>query len=632
MEGRRGRPGEPDEKTAEAAAAPARTDRLTLLALGNGTVVTHPLPEKGPIVIGRGESADVRVAEASISRRHALVTIDAGTLLIEDLGSANGTKVRDQVLAAHQRVTFAPGDLIELGSMMFVVQRPPHLTQPRHVWNHGYFEGRLEEECARAARFDVGLAVIRLHGEDRAKDGELRAVLASLTESSDVFAADGPCEFEALLVGGPEVGKRVVDVVRRLEDELRARSIDVTLGSATYPRDGRDPVSLLAVANAQVRGTVVRASGGPMVVRDPRMQQLHRLLERVATGTINVLLLGETGVGKEVMAARVHAFSPRARGPFVALNCAALSETLLESELFGHERGAFTGAIAAKKGLLEMAEGGTVFLDELGELPMTLQVKLLRVLEERAVRRVGGLKAIPIDVRLVSATNRDLEAEVSAGRFRQDLYFRLNGVSLVIPPLRERTGEIEELARTFVLEAAEREKRSPAPVIAPAAFALLRGYAWPGNVRELRNIIERAVLLCNDQTILPEHLPVEKMQATVAIEASPATFAPPLANAASAASAARPRGDSIPPVVARRSTMPPPGSAPFSLKSAVDDFERQRILDALESCAGNQSRAAKMLDISRNTLILRLKTYGIKRPRAPRDEGTPDSGGGDPDE
>ncbi|MEO7096879.1 MAG: sigma 54-interacting transcriptional regulator, partial [Polyangiales bacterium] len=608
----------------EAKAGPAGSDRLTLLALGAGTVVTHPLPEKGAIVIGRGESADVRVAEASISRRHAIVTIDAGTLIIEDLGSANGTKVRDQVLAAHQRVTFAPGDLIELGSMMFVVQRPPHLTQPRHVWNHGYFEGRLGEECARAARFDVGLAVVRIHADDRSKDGEIRAVLASLTESSDVLAADGPSEFEALLVGGPEVRKRVVEVVRRIEDELRARSIDVTVGSSCHPRDGRDPASLLQAANTRVRGVSARATGAPMVVRDPRMQQLHRLLERVAIGTINVMLLGETGVGTDVMAARVHALSPRAGGPFVALNCAALSETLLESELFGHERGAFTGAVAAKKGLLEMAEQGTVFLDELGELPMTLQVKLLRVLEERAVRRVGGLKAMPIDVRLVSATNRDLEAEVAAGRFRQDLYFRLNGVSLVIPPLRERTGEIDELARTFVLEAAKREKRSPAPVISPEALALLRGYAWPGNVRELRNVIERAVLLCSEQSILPEHLPVDKMQATVSIESSPSSFrpAPPPA-----------RGDSIPPVVARRSTMPPaPGSSPFSLKNAVDDFERQRILDALETCAGNQSRAAKMLGISRNTLILRLKTYGIKRPRAPREEGAPDSGGDDPDD
>src|SRR6185503_6105666 len=199
-------------------------------------------------------------------------------------------------------------------------------------------------------------------------------------------------------------------------------------------------------AGARARGE----TGSPVAERDDEgMPQLHRLVERIARGTINVLILGETGAGKEVLAERVQRLSPRARWPFLRLNCAALSETLLESELFGHERGAFTGAVTAKPGLLETAEGGTVFLDEAGELPMSIQVKLLRVIEERQVLRVGGLKPRPIDVRFIAATNRDLEVEVARGAFRQDLFFRLNGVTLVVPPLRDRVSEIEALARLF---------------------------------------------------------------------------------------------------------------------------------------------------------------------------------------
>ncbi len=619
------------EKTAEAPLPPARVDRLSLLAIGT-TVVTYPLPEQGQVVIGRGETADVRVNEAAISRRHALLHVDGKLLRLEDLGSSNGTRVRDVRLEPHESVDFAPGDLIELGTTMFIVQRPPQLAPPRHVWNHGYFEGRVAEECARASKFDSGLAVLRLACNDSIAEADLRVAIAAATDPSDVLAHDGAA-FEILFVGGRDVGSRAEQAMKRLERELRAKNGEPKTGLALWQRDGRDALTLLEAASARMHGAPPKAAailaGSPsIIVRDARMQQLHRLLERVALGTINVLLLGETGVGKEVMAARVHQSSPRAQRPFVALNCAALSENLLESELFGHERGAFTGAVAAKKGLLESAEGGTVFLDELGELPMTLQVKLLRVLEERAVRRVGGLKSIPIDVRLVSATNRDLEAEVAAGRFRQDLFFRLNGVALVIPPLRERAAEIEDLARSFIAEASRREKR-PAPYLSPEALSVMQRYAWPGNVRELRNVVERAVLLCSDDVILPDCLPLEKMQSMVTVDAPPlgvsyAAVMPPQApmSASAMSRATMPPGSTTSSSIAAAS--PSPSSAPsglgtpgFSLKNVVDDFERQRILDALEQCAGNQSRAAKLLGISRNTLIQRLKTYGIRRPRAP---------------
>jgi DNA-binding NtrC family response regulator len=244
---------------------------------------------------------------------------------------------------------------------------------------------------------------------------------------------------------------------------------------------------------------------------------------------------------------------------------------LIESELFGHEKGAFTGADVAKPGRLEAAHGGTVFLDEIGELAPAVQVKLLRMLEERAVWRIGALAARPIDVRFLAATNRDLEAEVAAGRFRADLYFRLAGASLRVPPLRERRDEIEPLAIAFAREACARMDRS-ALAFDAGALARLRGYAFPGNVRELKNLVERAVALADGDAIGPEHLPE---------------------------------------LEARRD---PPEAAP--LASAVDDFERAQVVDALSRAGGNQTRAAALLGISRRALVTRLTKYGMTRKRA----------------
>jgi transcriptional regulator with PAS, ATPase and Fis domain len=322
-----------------------------------------------------------------------------------------------------------------------------------------------------------------------------------------------------------------------------------------------------------------------LVLQDAAMQQLHRIVGRVAVGTISVLLLGETGVGKEVMARTIHERSPRAHQPFVSLNCAALSEQLLESELFGHEKGAFTGAERAKPGLLETAEGGTIFLDEIGEMPMALQAKLLRVLEERVVMRVGSLKPRPIDARFIAATNRDLETQIAAGEFRKDLYFRLNGISLVIPPLRERRGEILALASSFIAAATKQAQRDTEPKLSATASALLVAHEWPGNIRELRNTIERAVLLADD-VIEPEQLALAPPTAAPAPSAAPASPASPASPAAT------------------------------GLHGELGDLERQRILEALERCGGNQSKAAIALGISRGTLAARLKAYGVRKPRS----------------
>ncbi len=442
-------PRDPDAPRAAPPAGPLR-----LVELFDGRVVTHDLPARGAVTLGRAGEATVSVADPQVSRLHATLTV-GDELTLTDAGSSNGTRVRDRSLAPGESVALRVGDVIEVGATTLVLQQRSRRAQP--------------------------------------------------TPRGAAGAADGMRE--------------------------------------------------------------------AVVLDDAAMLRLERVVERVAPGMISVLLLGETGVGKEVFAEMIHRRSRRAAGPFVRLHCASLSETLLESELFGHERGAFTGALQGKPGLLETAQGGTVFLDEVGELPAPVQVKLLRVIEDRRVTRVGALHPIELDVRFVSATHRDLEAEVAAGRFRQDLYFRLNGIALTIPALRERVGEVAALARLFLSEACRRSEVSPEPALSAEAIAALEAHPWPGNLRELRNVMERAALLCADGVITADDVALTG-RAT----------APP---------------------------SPPDGA----LKSQLAAVERERILDALERCGGNQTRAAALLRMSRRTLVTRLAEYGVARPR-----------------
>ncbi|WP_437967525.1 sigma 54-interacting transcriptional regulator [Sorangium sp. So ce260] len=374
-----------------------------------------------------------------------------------------------------------------------------------------------------------------------------------------------------------------------------------------------------------------RGARKDVIVKDDAMRAVYELAERVSKGPINILLLGETGVGKEVLAESIHRASPRAARPLLRLSCVALSESLLESELFGHERGAFTGAVRAKPGLLETAEGGTVFLDEIGELPPSIQAKLLRVIEERKVMRVGGLTPTKIDVRFISATHRNLEAEVSRGAFRQDLYFRLNGVTLTIPPLRERPGEVAALAQLFAERTAKElfpsEASAAAVPLSPAALAALQRHSWPGNIRELRNVIERAVILANGSPIGPEHLllspladptrPSHEPTLPVHPSASPASAAASpganVANVVNVANVANVNAKGVPD--GAKGALDGAGVSPTRLRDAMEAHERERIVQALEQCMGNQTRAAALLGISRRTLVERIRVYGLPRPR-----------------
>jgi transcriptional regulator with GAF, ATPase, and Fis domain len=346
------------------------------------------------------------------------------------------------------------------------------------------------------------------------------------------------------------------------------------------------PITL--VLNRVKDGAKPEEGAAAPIVADPTMKALLALVEQIAPSDLSVLILGETGSGKEVLASALHARSHRSRAALVRLNCAALPVSLLESELFGHEPGAFTGAIGSKKGLVDEADGGTLFLDEIGELPLEAQAKVLRAIEDGAFYRVGGRRAVKVDVRFVAATNRDLATAVQEGSFRADLFYRLNGIALRIPPLRERPTEIPLLAARFAEEAARALGLEGAPLIALDTSEALTAHPWPGNVRELKNTMQRAVLLSRGGPLRPEHL--------MLADAPPASVS-----------------------AATRATVPAPAPGPppsdgGGLRAEMQAIERNRIQAALDACAGNQTRAASMLGISRRTLISRLEIFGIARP------------------
>ncbi|MGB4599613.1 MAG: sigma-54 dependent transcriptional regulator [Trichlorobacter sp.] len=326
----------------------------------------------------------------------------------------------------------------------------------------------------------------------------------------------------------------------------------------------------LADENRRLREELQRGGATEIIFASPRFRQIYDLTLQVASSDANILVLGESGTGKELIARTIHSNSPRRIKPFVSLNCAALTDSLLESQLFGHVRGAFTGAIMNQKGLLEEAGGGTLFLDEIGDVSTAVQAKLLRVIQERDFIPLGTTKPRKVDVRFVAATNKDLQEEVAAGRFREDLYYRLNVIALTVPPLRERPEDVEPLARHFLRRCANKMKKELHD-LDPAALDLLRGYHWPGNVRELENVIERAVILANGPFLTADLLPV----------------------------------------AGRRTVIPPVEEAPLA---PLEEIERRHILAVLKQTGSHKSNTATILGISRRTLDRKLVEYGVKGP------------------
>ena len=383
----------------------------------------------------------------------------------------------------------------------------------------------------------------------------------------------------ALLIGGVSL------VVHKLGGAASTESLDQ--GGQRWDQAGVLAGEHIEALRSGARAASESPSGGAqapgLVIQSVAMVKLFQLVDRIAPGTIPVLLLGETGVGKEVVAAAIHERSPRKGKPYLRLNCSAFAENLLESELFGFEAGAFSGARVAKPGLFETANGGTVLLDEIGEMPLAIQAKLLRAIETREVIPLGGTRVRKLDVRFLSATNRDLGRRITQGLFREDLYFRLSGVTVVVPPLRERASEIAPMAKQFAAEAAAALGRAATPTLSREALVFLERQPWPGNVRELRNCVERAVLLSATDTLSEDDVDPNRDRCA--------------------------EGNT-------RKTQEVASQAVAKIGgSSSESAEREQIEDALAACAGNQTRAAALLGVARRTLVRKLAEMGLPRPR-----------------
>jgi DNA-binding NtrC family response regulator len=389
----------------------------------------------------------------------------------------------------------------------------------------------------------------------------------------------------------PDVPVIVMTAYGSIEDAVRA----MKEGALDFLAKPVDPDHLLLLVsraleqrrlvteNLLMKEELAVRRGAPQLVGDdPSLRKVFAALQRAASTDTTVLIEGESGTGKELFARSLHALSSRADAPFVAINCAAIPETLLETELFGHEKGAFTGAVSRKPGKFEMAHRGTLFLDEIGDLPLALQAKILRALEERRFERVGGTVLVTVDVRLVAATNRGLRAAVAARRFREDLFFRLSVFPITVPPLRDRGNDIPLLARYFVDRFCRDLKKKPI-ALSPAALEALQAYHWPGNVRELQNCIERAVILAEGDAILPRHLNLTFVN-TPAVEEPPNPWA----------------------------HLDLTGSLTDVTKRAIAEVERLKIREVMREVEGNKGRASEVLQISYKNLLMKLKEHAIE--------------------
>jgi two-component system response regulator AtoC len=531
------------------------------------------LPDGVDVTFGRSRGATVHVDSEKVSRMHTRVRRTGDVIEVEDLGSRNGTRINGDKIEGAKRVQ--SGDEIALGPIHAIVGVASGIRRASAIADDTAGEQRLVAEVDRSVRYHrpLTVALIRI-----TSDGVLDAIARSL-RPMDMIAEDAGDDYLVIM---PELGRSEgTAAVERLLDFARASGIDAKAASALCPDDGTTVEALIGHVRAGLRAgraarpspATVPASSDPIVL-DAAMRRVYTLVERIADTPMTVLILGETGVGKELVAEAIHQRSSRREKTLIKLNCAALPENLLESELFGYERGAFTGAERRKIGFFEAANGGTLFLDEIGEMPLSLQAKLLRVLERKVITRVGGTTEVSTDARVIAATHRDLEAEVRAGRFRQDLLFRVGGFTLVVPPLRDRSAEIVPLAEHFARSTAAEQGRAP-PVIAEDARELLTGYTWPGNVRELKNAVERALVLCGEQ-ITAADLP-EKL---------------------------RDAGQRV-----RPST-----SGAADMRGHLAEIERAAIVAALEAEDQNQTRAARRLGLSRRALIYKMEKYGLKPP------------------
>ncbi len=632
------------------------------MALARVVVVEGPdagrefeLPLRGGGV-GRGDGNLVQLTDPTVSRNHGTIELRDGALCwIDDTGKPrtliNGKpptehrlEAGDEIVLGGTRLAYLPVDgvaitraashvTMEVGSRQLLALTGHDDRASRHLAAIAQLGDRLRNDSGSSrdavarATCDAALNALEAHRAFALSTGRRPAPIAAAIGAQDTagtqlqLPADLIEKVSTKQVITAETGGRALiaapicgsgdEVIAMLwidrkgppwddTDALAASCLAHLAGAAWVSADARDQLGRRADALEE------RLADGDFIGRSVAAARVLEFVSRVGPSDATVLLGGESGSGKEMVARAIHRASRRAKGPCVAVNCAALTETLIESELFGHEKGAFTGATEKKAGRFEMADRGTLFLDEIGELPLGLQTKFLRVLEERRFERVGGQKSIEVDVRVVAATNRDLTEMVRRGTFREDLYYRLSVIQTDVPPLRDRLADVPQLAEHFLARFKHQAVRRITG-FATDAIAAMTSYSWPGNVRELRNAVERALVLGDREQIIADDLPPQLHAVRPRARTSPPT--PLLGSRSVNTEPGEVFIDVAPPPVAPPPAVkPPPPPAARSLR----ELEKDGIVAALAATGGNKAQAAAILEIDRSTLYKKLKDYDIE--------------------
>ncbi len=586
--------------------------RVSLLFYSSGGARMVPLETDTPLVVGRVRPSDVIIPDMSLSRQHARFHLKEEEVWVEDLDSTNGVQVNGEMIT---QTVIKPGDNITLGTVTASI----HFTgavEPKlqGIDSHEQFLIHLENEVGQAKFFKRKLALLMVTSL-RSKEKHLihwYPRVRQLLRPVDRIALYSANAVHILMPN--TVRDEAMALAQKIIHLRDPDDPPLYCGTAMFPATASSAEELIEVsreaahsANSDQPVQDAAAYTAPLtldpspVIQSPAMIEVYNVVDRLARSVIPVLIFGETGVGKELVARAIHERGERQSKNLHCINCGAIPAQLMESALFGHERGAFTSAERKTKGVFEEAEGGTVLLDEIGELAPPAQAALLRVLEVKRITRVGSNKEIPVNVRILAATHCDLEAMCRTGTFRWDLLYRLNTMTLKVPPLRDRSEEILSLAMHFV-GMANRSNDCAVKGISPEASVLLQRYSWPGNVRELRNIIERAVVVTEGEIITAEDL-------TDRLRSYSAT-----SDQTGEVRKQRPTQD-LNQAIAEGSYDPdtPTDGESLAFKDRVQKFERQLLLQALQVSKWNQTEAAKYLDMPLRTLVHKIKTYELKK-------------------
>ena len=561
---------------------PGAAPRASLVVYHRDGAKVATLVVGSALVGGRAHPADVVLADPSLSRKHARFGWDDSGFYVEDLGSTNGTHLQGARVTG--RASLPSGGAVTIGDVTVALQvLAPDESDALGVDGHDRFVAAITDEVVRARTFGRSFTLSMVRGERHLRHflPELRAKLRPVDRL-------GAYSDDAVLVLAPEQGIPLV-------------APGLRVGVATFPEHGASAEALIDAARRALRGEGRTSEPPPSVAPilvDRRMREVWETIARIAPSALPVVIVGETGTGKELVARAIHQQSPRRQAALRSVNCASIPATLLEATLFGHEKGAFTGADRVREGLFVQAHGGTAFLDEVGELALPAQAALLRVLEAKTITRVGGDREIEVDVRIVAATHRNLESMCEAGTFRWDLLYRLDAMTIQIPPLRERPDDILALADAFLREAARDNGRTVRSIDPRAETVLLR-HRWPGNVRELKNVIERAVVIARTDVITVDDFPPRLRDGD---ERGKSSLPPAQAGG----------GAGFKEAGFKDGGLKDGGLKDGGLKDQMKAYEVQLIVEALKK-HGNLTEAARALQMPLRTLTHKMQAYGIKK-------------------